>query len=157
MRTVTKAVVPACIALLLVWASPLHAEVKNLSGTWKLNLEKSEAEGLPAPKGAVIIKAVHKEPALNYSVTSTDAEGKPINSTFDGAIDGKPYKDTDGGSITYKRINDNTIAGTSIYGDAKTTDTFTTTVSADGKSFTRKGTFKDPNGEHKYSEVWEKQ
>ena len=156
MRIVTKAVVPACIALLLVWASPLNAKVIALSGTWKFNAEKSDGDGLPIAK-AVMVKAVHKEPALKYSVTGTDAEGKPFNNEFDGAIDGKPYKETDGETTTLKRINDSTLEGTTTSADGKSTETFTTTVSKDGKVLTRKVTVKLPAREHKVLELYEKQ
>ena len=59
MRTVTRALVPAYIALLLGWASPLHAKIMNSTGTWKLNLEKSDstAKG-PAPKSGISPKTV---------------------------------------------------------------------------------------------------
>ncbi len=75
MRTVTRALVPGCMALFLMfWASPLNAKILNLTGTWKLNVEKSSGKG-PPPKG-VMVKVVHKEPAYKYSVTGTDAEGQ---------------------------------------------------------------------------------
>jgi hypothetical protein len=156
MRIVTKAVVSACLAVLLVWASPLHAKVIDLSGTWKFNFEKSDGGGLPIAKAATV-KAVHKEPALKYWVTGTNGEGKPFNSEFDGAIDGKPYKETDGEATTLKRINDSTLEGTTTSPDGKTTSTFTTTVSKDGKVLTRKVTVKTPEREYKVLEVYEKQ
>jgi len=160
MRTVTRALVTGCMPIfLMLWASPLNAQVLNLSGTWRLNLEKSDGGGLPAPKG-VMVKIVHKEPALKYSVIGTDPQGQPMNFEFDGAIDGKPYKETGpggGGTLTYKRINDYTVEGTSTSADGKTTETFTVSASKDGKVFTRKGTNKGPEGEYKFSEVYEKQ
>ena len=164
MRTATRALVPGCIALFLIlWASPLNAKARDMSGTW--TLEDGDGSGLPGPKGVVIVKIVHKEPALKYSITGTDSEGKPMNFGFDGAIDGKPYKDTgpDGGTTTWKRIDDSTLEGTSTSANGKTTETFTLTVSKSGKVFTRKGTVKIPEGEkvpageYKYWEVWEKQ
>ena len=120
--------------------------------TVELRFKEDGTEG----KGAMV-KIVHKEPALKYSLTGTDGEGRPMNLEFDGAIDGKPYKETGpqgGGTVTYNRINDSTLEGTSKWPDGKTTDTFTLTVSKDGKVFTRKLTIKGPE---KAMEVWEKQ
>jgi hypothetical protein len=93
-------------------------------------------------------------------MTGTDAEGKPINIEFDGTIDGKPYKETGpqgGTTVTYKRINDLTIGGTSTSADGKTTSTFTIVDSKDGKVFTSKSTVKGPEGEYKEVSVFEKQ
>jgi hypothetical protein len=147
------------MALLMLWASPLNAKVIDISGTWKLNLEKSDGGKEPKPKEAMY-KVVHKEPALKYSFTGTDAEGQPMNAEFDGAIDGKPYKDTGplgGNTITLKRINDFTIEGTFISADGKTTQTFTEVFSKDGKVGTFKITVKGPEGEYKQLIVYEKQ
>ena len=160
MRTITKALVPGCMGLFfMLWASPLNAKILNTSGTWKLNAEKSDYGKEPKPKG-VMVKVVHKEPAFKYSVTGTNAEGQPINVEFDGAIDGKPYKETGpqgGATVTYKRIDDSAIAGTATSSDGKTVETFTVTVSKDGKVVTRKATVKGPEGEYKAVQVYEKQ
>jgi len=160
MRTITKALVPGCMALFsMLWVSPLNAKILNTSGTWKLNAEKSDYGKESKPKG-VMVKVVHKEPAFKYSVTGTNAEGQPINVEFDGAIDGKPHKETGpqgGTTVTYKRINDSIIEGTSTSADGKTTETFTLAVSKDGKVVTRKATVKGPEGEYKAVQVYEKQ
>jgi hypothetical protein len=156
MKTITRAVVPGCMALfLMLWASPLNAKVLNMSGTWKLNVEKSDF----GPKGSTL-KIVHKEPAFKLSYTATYPEGQQDSAEFDGAIDGKPYKETGpqgGSTATFRRINDSTVERTLTSPDGKTTDTVTLTVSKDGKVFTGKGTGKGTEGEYKYSVVYEKQ
>jgi hypothetical protein len=160
MRIVTKAVVPACIALLLVWASLLHAQnaKPNWSGTWKLNMEKSDFGKEPKPK-EVILKMEDKAPAFKYSATVTDMEGKQFNWEWEGAVDGKPYKETGPqvANVTLKKINDSTTQGTRITADGKTTQTYTSTLSKDGKVITEKWTVKGPEGEYKQHIVWEKQ
>jgi hypothetical protein len=157
MRTLGKAVVPTCIAVLLVWASPLHAKIMNSTGTWKLNLEKSHstAKG-PAPKSGML-KVVHNEPAYKYSYTETAADGKTNTSEWEGTIDGKPQKEKDGATTTLKRIDDSTLEGTSISADGKTTETSTWVVSKDGKVGTYKSTSKGPEGEVETLLVFEKQ
>ena len=161
MRTITRALVTGCMALfVMLWALPLNAKVLNMTGTWKLNVEKSDGGGQPLPKGVVMVKIVHKEPALKFSETGTDAEGHPFNVEFDGAIDGKPYNVTAPQVIetdTFKRIKDSTVGGTTTSADGKTTSTYTVTVSKDGKVMTLKITGKGPEGEFKHSVVYEKQ
>jgi hypothetical protein len=160
MRTITKALVPGFMALfLMLWASPLNAKIMNTTGTWKLNVEKSDFGKDPKPK-TIMVKVVHKEPAFKYSVTGTNTEGQPINVEFDGAIDGKPYKETGnqgGTTVTYKRISDSTIEGMATSADGNTTETLSLTVSKDGKVVTRKATVKGPQGEYTTLQVYEKQ
>ena len=84
-----KSVVLTCV-LALGATSLLGAGVVNTSGTWKLNVEKSDYGKRPKPKD-ITVKIEHKEPSLKYTVTGTDGEGKPLNIEFSGAIDGKDY------------------------------------------------------------------
>ena len=111
MNTIASKLILACVVLF--GPLPLNAKILNTSGTWKLNVEKSDFGKEPKPQ-SIMVKVVHKEPAFKYSVTGTNAEGQPINVEFDGAIDGKPYKETGtqgGTTVTYKRTNDSTIEG----------------------------------------------
>ena len=157
MRTVTRALVPGCMALFLIlWASPLNAKVLNMSGTWKVNMEKSDFGKEAKPKD-LMAKTVHKEPALKLSITGTDADGKPFDYEWDGAIDGKPYKGDDGGTSSLKWINDYTMEGADISADGKTTKNWRDVYAKDGKSSIMSVTVKGPEGEYKQRIVWEKQ
>lgn len=160
MKTIARKVTPGCLGLVMIlWASPLNAKILSTSGTWKLNVEKSDFGKEPKPK-SIIVKVVHKEPAFQYSVTGTNAEGQPINVEFDGAIDGKPYKETGaqgGTTVAYKRKNDSTVEGMATSSDGKTVETFTLTVSKDSKVVTRTGTVKGPQGEYTTLQIYEKQ
>jgi hypothetical protein len=73
--------------------SSAFGEVQNISGTWKLSVEKSGYGNRPKPKSA-LLSIEHREPALKYSVIGFDTEGKPFRSAFAGAIDGKEYPTT---------------------------------------------------------------
>jgi hypothetical protein len=144
---------------LMLWVSPLNAKILNTTGTWKLNVEKSDFGKDPKPQ-TIMVKVVHKEPAFKYSVTGTNSKAQPINVEFDGAIDGKPYKETGtqgGTTVTYKRLNDSTIEGTATSADGKTSEAFTLAVSKDGKVVTRKATVKGPEGEYTTLQIYEKQ
>ncbi len=152
MRIVTKAVVPACIALLMLWASPLHAEPVSWTGTWKLNLEKSDFGKEPKPK-ELILKIEDKEPVKKYSVTGTDDKEQPFNFEWQGGVDGKPRKETGpqgGTTVTLKEINDYAVEGTKISADGKKIETFTSTLSKDGKAITEKWTMKGRRGSLSY-------
>jgi|SRR2546427_5311220 len=157
MSNIASKLILACVVLF--GPLPLNAKILNTSGTWKLNVEKSDFGKEPKPQ-SIMVKVVHKEPAFKYSVTGTNAEGQPINVELDGAIDGKPYKETGtqgGTTVTYKRSNDSTIEGTATSTDGTTTETFTLTVSKDGKVVTRKATVKGPQGEYTTMQIYEKQ
>lgn len=159
MRNVTRALVPGCLALfLMLWASPLHAETVSWAGTWKLNLGKSDFGKQPKPK-EVILKIGDKDSPVTYSVTGTDDKGQPFNVAWDGAIDGKPKKETGpqgGTTVTLKEINDHTVEGTRTSADGNT-ETFTSTLSKDGKVINEKWTVKGPEGEYKQRLVYDKQ
>src|SRR5881409_1675006 len=84
MSNIASKLILACVVLF--GPLPLNAKILNTSGTWKLNLEKSDFGKGPKPQ-SIMVKVVHKEPAFKYSVTGTNAEGQPMNVEFDGAID----------------------------------------------------------------------
>jgi hypothetical protein len=61
-----------------VWillAGNCAGEVVNLSGTWKLNIEKSKWGKVPKPV-SIVVTVVHKEPALNYTGKIVQMEGE---------------------------------------------------------------------------------
>jgi hypothetical protein len=147
------------VTAIVLWASPASAEVSNLSGTWNLDVEKSDFGKRPKWKNATL-QVEHKEPSLKYTLTGTTADGKPLKIEFSGAIDGKEYPVVGSpysskASIT--RVNNSTTKGVATSDDGKTVETYTVTVSKDGKKFERKGTVKGPEGEFKNHALYEKQ
>jgi hypothetical protein len=124
--------------------SSAFGDVQNISGSWKLSVEKSGNGNRPKPKSA-LLSIEHREPALKYSVTGFDTEGKPFRSAFAGAIDGKEYLTTG-----------NRVESVWTSSDGNTVETYTVAISKDGKQMTRKGTLKGPDGEFQTLEVYEK-
>lgn len=138
--------------------SPAFAEVQNISGIWKLSIEKSSYDNRPKPKSA-LLSIEHREPALKYSVTGFDTEGKPFRSAFAGAIDGKEYLATgnrNAGKERYRRIHASLVESVWTSSDGNTVETYTVAISKDGKQMTRKGTLKGPEGEFQTLEVYDR-
>jgi len=67
-------------------ASAFAQQKPDFSGTWKLNVAKSDFGALPGPESRTDV-ITHKDPALSNSVTVTNAQGKQeytLNYTTDG-------------------------------------------------------------------------
>src|SRR6185312_16314046 len=125
-----------CAAIpLLLWA----AVVPNLSGTWKLNVEKSRWGKKEKPVGE-IVKIQHDEPTWKYSGTVTLPNSEEKTYSYDGALDGKERPVTTAygpGKITMKRTNRFTIDSVFRSDDGRFTETASTN-STDGKTMTRR-------------------
>jgi hypothetical protein len=134
------------------------ADAGNMSGKWRLNIEKSEWGEKHRPQ-SVHIEIHHHEPQLKYAGTVTDASGLVTKFAFDGAIDNKEYLVTDAGierRVTIKRISPLTTTTTMKSADGKITENTTTTVSQDGKTLTRHIILKTAEGTTKWTEVYDR-
>ena len=153
--------------VVLALVLPLFAaQVSDMSGKWKLNVQQSRWGKHTKPDtGSVTIE--HHEPALKYSGTITFPNGAPgepgeANSTytFDGAVDGKEYPvggTLAEGSIVFRRVNASTISSVFKSSDGKLTQSARTTISADGKTMTRTIDEKGPKGSVSWTEIYERQ
>jgi hypothetical protein len=139
------------------------AQAPDLSGSWELNVKKSNWGKHPKPLGGTIV-IEHHEPAFKYSGTigmQNGAENGEDKQTFvfDGAIDGKEYPVTGslgGGKMSIRRTSPYITVSELKSADGKLLETAKTTVSADGKRMVRdiKGT--GPQGEISWTEVYER-
>jgi hypothetical protein len=139
---------------LLVWS----AAVPNLTGSWKLNVEKSKWGKKEKPT-SVIVHIEHNEPAWKYSGTVTLPNSEEKTFTYDGAIDGQEHDATSAygaGKMTVRRVNRFTIESTFHTSDGKYTETASTT-STDARVMNRRMHLKSPDGEVSWAEVYEKQ
>ena len=158
-RALRRFILAVVASSLVLWAIPVSAEVTNLSGTWKLDVEKSNFGKRPKWKNGTL-QVEHKEPSLKYSLTGTQADGKPLKIEFSGAIDGKEYPVVGSpyaSKVSITRVNHSTTKAVATSADGKTVETSTLTVSKDGKKLMRKGTVKGPDGEFKNHALYEKQ
>jgi hypothetical protein len=71
------------------------AEKPNLSGTWKLDPQRSRFEAIPAPKSGVL-KIAHQEPKIHISVEMAGKQGESTQ-ILDLTTDGSEQKVTIGG------------------------------------------------------------
>ena len=140
----------AVLGLTGLWAMPVDAEVLNLSGTWKLNVEKSDYGNMPKPDRSFTMKIEHSEPALKWSRTTTDDSGNENSFEFTTAIDGeqRPYTE---GPVTqtqaFTRINPSVIEYVAKSTEGETIGTGTWTISKDRKVLTQKANTRDMNGQ----------
>jgi len=140
------------------------AQVKDLSGTWQLNVQKSNWGKHPKPtSGKVVIE--HHEPALKYSgdvAIQNGTETTPGKSSFsfDGAIDGKEYPVTGTAGdrkMTIRRVNPTMMESELKSSDGAVIERARTTVSADGKRLVREVKAPGPGGEVSWTEVYDRQ
>lgn len=127
-------------------ASAQPSKPANLTGTWKLNIEKSDFGNGPRATKPSIFTIEHTEPKLKFTVEGYGSDGSRIDMNFDGAIDEKPYPFKWNGrqaQLTIKRIDSDTTQGVLKMAVGPSTmelENYTMTVSRDGKTMTRKAT-----------------
>jgi hypothetical protein len=134
------------IAALTLFVATAAAD--QLSGTWKMNPEKSKYSPGPAPKDLTVVVESDDN---NYKLdaTGTDADGKPTHAQYSAKFDGKDYPATgipNTDAVSVKRIDANTVESVQKK-DGKVMMTVTTKVSKDGK--TRTSTWHGKNAEGK--------
>ena len=124
------------------------AVADQLSGTWKMNPEKSKYSPGPAPKDLTVV-VESDENNYKLDATGTDGEGKPTHVQYSAKFDGKDYPASgipNADTVSLKRIDASTIE-TQQKKNGKVVMTVTTKVSKDGK--TRTSTWHGKNAEGK--------
>ena len=131
----------------------------HLTGTWKLNTEKSKYTGMPMPKEQTVVYTPEGQ-GWRYEAKGTTADGKPISTSFvyakdneDMKMTGSPFADTlvirngasDSSTGTFKR-------------EGKTVGSAKRVISKDGKTMTITGNVTLADGKKaNYIAVYEKQ
>ena|SRR5436190_4284451 len=144
----TRALLIATLAGLPLAAAP------NLSGSWTLNLAKSQYGQFPTPE--VMMRTIqHNDPALSMSTYQKGAQGE-VTTELKYTTDGKPSVNGENkGSAHWD--NDKLVIETSRdYQGTKLTQREEWTVSTDGKTLTIATHVKLPNGEFDVKQVFEK-
>lgn len=130
-------------------------EPASLTGTWVLDLRKSNFGKLRKPASGVII-IQHAEPKLRYTGTNTFSNDKS-EYRFDGLIDGKAYATAHAsgpGTMAIKRIDPRIIESYYKSDTGAYEESARTSVSADSKTLTRKITVKAKDGTHSWTETY---
>jgi hypothetical protein len=94
MNTLTK----LSLFVLTFSAVVLCAQTKpNFSGTWELNVGKSELDGAPITR--LLVQIEQRRPVFKYTAKGT-ADGQDFEETEALATDGKPGHDSHGNAVT---------------------------------------------------------
>jgi hypothetical protein len=152
------------IALVLCITAGLGlAQPPDMSGTWRLNVEKSVWGKHPKPSGATVT-IEHREPSFKYSgkiATGLGSEtGDQRTFALDGAIDGKEYPvggSAGEGTVVIRRVSDRSIVSERRGPDGKLLETAKTTISYDGKQLVREMKAAGPNGDVSWTEIYDRQ
>jgi hypothetical protein len=149
------------LILLTCTAALLYAEVANMSGTWALNVKRSDWGKKPSPTRVDLV-IEHNEPAFKYHGTSQAPDERgPSTFDFNGRIDEKDYpvkEDTGERKARFKRLSDTTVEGVYTGPGGKTQEVTKTIVSRDGKTLERQVRIKLADGTvSRWSEIYEKQ
>ena len=132
---------------------------QDMSGTWKLNANKSDWHNVRRPV-SVIVTVEHREPMLKFSGWVTYSDDSPRGFDFDGAIDGSPYpaiRSFGRGASRFCRLTPRIIPSNFRSEDGRFHEEARTMLSADGKQMTRRLHVNGPKGREDWTEVYEKQ
>jgi hypothetical protein len=129
----------------------------NASGTWNIDLAKSEFGAAPKPKSAHLTIFV-KGNSLSWTSDVVRADGNRIKQFFDGAIDGKEYRvrsEPDAGAVSASyTLNKDGTTHSALKSSTGRMET-TISVSPDAKTLIIKNELIDNSGEKvTWSEVW---
>ena len=145
------------IILVLSFSLSLFASESPFSGTWKMNPAKSKVMW-PLPQSDVAVVNVD-ETGIKFSEEMTDEKGQSAKTSTEAKFDGKDYPltgDPDSDSISYRRVDSNTLAATLKKG-GKISERLTIRVSKDGKVTTVHSTAYSNGKEVKGITVYDKQ
>jgi hypothetical protein len=130
---------------------------KNASGTWNLDVAKSEFDEAPKPKSGQLTVAI-KGKHLSWSSDVVGADGTHTKKFFNGAMDGKAYpirSEPDAGamSASYRLDRDGTTHATLKFPTGRME--MIISVSRDANSLIIKNELIDNSGEKvSWSETW---
>lgn len=144
--------------LLCPGSAAAAAQTGNLTGTWHLNVEKSQWGTVKKPHSVVLI-IEHRDPALRYHGSVVYASEESRDFAFDGALDGKEYAMTRSygpGLITLKRLDAFTFESVFTSEDGLYVENTRTTVSMDGRTLTRRYRLRSPEGVKTWTELYER-
>ena len=124
---------------LLFAVSPLQAQSKpDFSGTWRVNLEKSDFGSLSRPTG-LINKIVHREPNIELTMTEISASGETVTKAH-FTTDGKENSNSSRGNTVRSRQwwDGNVLVAEAqgTFAGAQFTGKSRWTLSSDGKVLT---------------------
>ena len=146
-----------CLALLSMTC--LAQQKPDFSGTWKLNVAKSDFGNFPAPISRTDV-IVHKEPSITANVSAEGAQGK-FEYVANYSTDGKEttYKARDRETKSTAKWDGNNLQVHSVFkiNDTEVTAVATWTLSSDGKTLNINVHFSSSMGDVEQKLIFEKQ
>ena len=140
--------------MLTLTATFLSAQPKpNFTGTWVLNVGKSDMSSAPVTKISVQID--HHDPILKYTAKGT-ADGQDFEETETLTTDGKPGHDSRG-AVVVTHWEGNMLVSVATTEDGHPFYEVRLTLAADGKSCTRDFLRTSPDDPQKRHEIYDKQ
>jgi|SRR5580693_2706264 hypothetical protein len=141
-------------------ATSMFAQSKpNFSGTWKVNVAKSDFGPMPAPESRTDV-IVHNDPTITDNVTQVGGQGD-FAGVFNYTTDGKEATNKMGPREVKSTLaweGSNLVVNSKLmYNDAEVTLKTVWTLSADGKTLTQNTHINSPMGELDTSTIFEKQ
>lgn len=128
-------------------------------GAWKLDPGQSKFHVAAPQEETVQIQAVNAG-AIQYTISGTDANGKPLMESYDGKADGQAYpisvNGVEGGKMSYQKVSDREYTGQGTAQDG-TAVTDNITLSPDGKTITIKSHGSGSKGDYDDTVVFIKQ
>jgi hypothetical protein len=141
-------------------AAKPNMAINPYNGTWNFVLSKSHFSKASAGLRSLTVNVQATRSKFDWTATGEDSTGQEVALAYGGAIDRKPHPvagNPNAATITYTRGANDALDATwkdakgNIYG------TQHLTLSADKKTITLTGEFKDPNGKKVTStEVYDK-
>lgn len=133
----------------------------NWAGTWKLNVSRSKMHAPAVKQETAMIPAIQGATrTVKFSINGMSADDKPINLSFDGTADGKPYPIMSGtqqiGTAAYQRQSSHHYTVTFDYTDGRKVSQ-TLVMAPNGKSFTVQSHTKTATEAYDETDFWEKQ
>src|SRR6267378_3380821 len=151
------------LLLTFLIALPLTTEFaqqkQDFSGTWKLNVAKSDFGALPGPESRTDV-ITHKDPSLSDNVTAEGAQGKQqytVNYTTDGKEVVNKIGPREIKSTLKWEGSDLVISSKFVYNDADVNARASWALSPDGKTLTISVHYASTMGETDQKIVFEKQ
>jgi hypothetical protein len=155
MKIYLKGSVAASVDRLFGDMMGLHArpQATNLSGLWKLSIEKSEFGGAAVPR-SIEVSVEHDEPSIRYSGTFIDLDGTSASFEFEAILD-RSLISSNGVTISATRVDSNTTRFEWKSEDTQLMETTVMTVSEDAHVLTVNRHVERPEGAFGCTEVYE--
>jgi len=147
-------------ALLAICTIPMAGFAsEHLLGTWKLNLEESKYDGMPAPKDTIATYTADGA-GWKYEAKGTSGDGQPMNMSFAYVKDNEDIKFSGSpiGDTLVIRGGASNVNTATFKRDGKVVGRGKRTISKDGKRMTLTGNTTMADGKKaKWTAVYDKQ